>query len=194
MKRHLYLWHRYLGIGLSLAFALWFATGVVMLYAQFPILTPAERLAGLPALDPARFSVTPAAAADTAGLSAPPRRIRMGVLLDRPIYYILPTGRPWLGVYADDGRALAAVDTTTAARVARRHAPADGPPVLLGVLETIDQWTLTNSLNLHRPLYRFGLNDDGGTELYVSAKTGEMVMRTTRNERLWSWLGTIIHW
>ena len=194
MKRHLYLWHRYLGIGLSLAFALWFATGVVMLYAQFPILTPAERLAGLPALDPARFSVTPAAAADTAGLSAPPRRIRMGVLLDRPIYYILPTGRPWLGVYADDGRALAAVDTTTAARVARRHAPADGPPVLLGVVETIDQWTLTNSLNLHRPLYRFGLNDDGGTELYVSAKTGEMVMRTTRNERLWSWLGTIIHW
>ena len=194
MKRHLYLWHRYLGIGLSLAFALWFATGVVMLYSQFPILTPAERLAGLPALDPARFSVTPAAAVDTAGLSAPPRRIRMGVLLDRPIYWILPAGQPWLGVYADDGRALTAVDATTAERVARRHAPADVQPVLFGVVETIDQWTLTNSLNLHRPLYRFGLDDDDGTELYVSAKTGEMVMRTTRNERLWSWLGAIIHW
>ena len=69
MKRSLYLWHRYLGIGLSLAFALWFASGVVMLYAQFPILTPAERLAGLPALDPARFSVTPAAAVAAAGLT-----------------------------------------------------------------------------------------------------------------------------
>jgi len=101
----------------------------------------------------------------------------MGVLLNRPIYYILPAGQPWLGVYADDGRALAAVDATTAARVAGRHAPADAQPVLLGVVETIDQWTLTNSLNLHRPLYRFGLDDGGGTELYVSAKTGEMVMQ-----------------
>ncbi|MYI75927.1 MAG: PepSY domain-containing protein [Acidobacteria bacterium] len=194
MKRRLYLWHRYLGIGLSLAFALWFATGVVMLYAQFPILTPAERLGGLPALDPARFSVTPAAAVDAAGLAAPPRRIRMGMLLDRPIYYILPSAEPWLGVYADDGRVLTAIDGKSAAQVARRHAPAGAQPTLLGLVETIDQWTLTNSLNLHRPLYRFGLDDDGGTELYVSAKTGEMVMRTTRSERMWSWLGTIIHW
>ena len=108
----------------------------------------------------------------------------MGVLLNRPIYYILPAGQPWLGVYADDGRALAAVDATTAARVAGRHAPADAQPVLLGVVETIDQWTLTNSLNLHRPLYRFGLDDGGGTELYVSAKTGEMAMRTTRKNLL----------
>lgn len=194
MKRQLYLWHRYLGIGLSLAFALWFATGVVMLYAQFPILTLAERLADLPALDPARFSVTPAAAVDAAGLTAPPRRMRMGMLLDRPIYYILPAGAPWLGVYADDAQVLTAIDAASAGRVAGRHAPAGAQAALLGVVETIDQWTLTNSLNLHRPLYRFGLDDDDSTELYVSAKTGEMVMRTTRSERLWSWLGTIIHW
>ena len=194
MKRRFYLWHRYLGIGLSLAFALWFATGVVMLYVQFPILTPAERLAGLSALDPSRSSVSPAAAVELAGLSAPPRRVRMGMLLDRPIYYILPPEAPWMGVYADDGQVLTAIDAATAGRVARRHAPAGAQPALLGEVETIDQWTLTNSLNLHRPLYRFGLGDERGTELYVSAKTGEMVMRSTRSERTWSWLGTIIHW
>ena len=194
MKRRFYLWHRYLGIGLSLAFALWFATGVVMLYAQFPILTPAERLAGLPALDPARFSITPAAAVESAGMSAAPRRVRMGTLLDRPIYYILPPGEPWRGVYADDGQVLTGIDETTAGRVARRHAAVGARATLLGAVETVDQWTLTNSLNLHRPLYRFGLDDDRGSELYVSARTGEMVMRTTRSERLWSWLGTIIHW
>ena len=128
MKRSLYLWHRYLGIGLSLAFALWFATGVVMLYAQFPILTPAERLAGLQALDPARFSVTPAAAVDAAGLTAPPRRMRMSKLLDRPIYYILPTEAPWLGVYADDGQVLTAIDATTAgASPAAMRPPAHNP-------------------------------------------------------------------
>ena len=193
LKRHFYLWHRYLGIGLCLAFALWFATGVVMVYAQFPVLTPAARLAGLSALEPARFSITPAAAVQRAGLSAP-RRLRMGMLLDRPIYYILPSGERWLGVYADDGQVLTAIDAKTAGRVASRHAPGGAQPRLLGAVETIDQWTLSNSLNLHRPLYRFGLDDDRGTELYVSATTGEMVMRTTRSQRVWSWLGTIIHW
>ena len=194
VKRRFYLWHRYLGMGLGLAFALWFATGVVMLYAQFPVLTPAERLAGLPALDPAHFSITPAAAVERVGLAAAPRRIRLGMLLDRPIYYILPSGERWRGVYADDGQVLTAIDETTAGRVARRHSPVGARPSLLGRVATIDQWTLSNSLNLHRPLYRFSLDDDSGIELYVSARTGEMVMRTTRSERLWSWLGTIIHW
>ena len=194
MKRLFFLWHRYLGIGLSIPFALWFATGVVMLYSQFPILTPTARFAGLPELQPGRFGITPHDAVQTAGLSASPRRIRLGMLLDRPIYYILPSGEPWLGVYADDGQALAAIDETAALRVARQYAPPGAQPELLGVVETIDQWTLTNSLNLHRPLYRFGLGDDRRTEVYVSARTGEMVMRTTRSDRFWSWLGTIIHW
>ncbi len=194
MTRQLYLWHRYLGIGLGLPFALWFATGVVMLYAQFPILTPAARLQALPELDPARFSLTPHAAVERAGLAEPPRRIRLGLLLDRPIYYILPAGRPWLGVYADTGRVLAAVDEATARRVARRHGGDGTTLALLGMVETADQWTLTNSLNLHRPLYRYAFADDRETEVYVSARTGEMVMRTTGRERLWSWLGTIIHW
>ena len=194
MTRHLYLWHRYLGIGLALPFTLWFATGVVMLYAQFPILTPTARFQDLPQFDPARFSVTPREAVERAGLSEAPRRIRLGLLLDRPIYYILPVVRPWLGVYADNGRVLAAVDEATARQVARQHAPYGTHPELLGVVESVDQWTLTNSLNLHRPLYRFGFWDDRETEVYVSARTGEIVMRTTGRERLLSWLGTIIHW
>ena len=194
MTRQLYLWHRYLGIGLAVPFALWFATGVVMLYSQFPILTPAARFRELPRFDPARFSLTPHAAVERAGLEEPPRRIRLGVLLDRPIYYILPAGRPWLGVYADTGAVLAAVDEATARRVALRHDVDGTPHELLGIVVSVDQWTLTNSLNLHRPLYRYAFGDNRDTEVYVSARTGEMVMRTTRSERLWSWLGTIIHW
>ena len=165
-----------------------------MLYAQFPILTPAARFQELPRFDPAHFSLTPHAAVERAGLEEPPRRIRLGVLLDRPIYYILPAGGPWLGVYADTGGVLAAVDEETARRVALRHDVDGTPHELLDIVESVDQWTLTNSLNLHRPLYRYAFGDDRDTEVYVSARTGEMVMRTTRSERVWSWLGTIIHW
>ena len=33
-----------------------------------------------------------------------------------------------------------------------------------------------------------------GTRLYVSEVTGEVVLRTTRRERLWGYLGPVIHW
>lgn len=51
MKRYLYLWHRWLGIGCCLLMVLWFVSGMVMLYVGYPKLTPLERLAHLPELD-----------------------------------------------------------------------------------------------------------------------------------------------
>lgn len=51
MKRFLYLLHRWAGIALCLVMALWFLSGMVMLYVGYPKLTPAEQLQGLPALD-----------------------------------------------------------------------------------------------------------------------------------------------
>ena len=44
MKRYLYLTHRWLGITLCLFMAMWFFSGLVMMYVGYPKLTPAERL------------------------------------------------------------------------------------------------------------------------------------------------------
>jgi hypothetical protein len=38
------------------------------------------------------------------------------------------------------------------------------------------------------------MNDAAGTELYVSAHSGEVVRDTTRFERGWSWVGSVVHW
>src|SRR5258707_13750164 len=96
-----------------------------------------------------------------------PRRIRLAMLQSRPIYYILPRGRRWLGVFADNGELLKGVTPDTALRIAT---DTSGFPKgrYLGSVSDIDQWTLTNSLNLLRPLYRLRLDDAAGTELYVS--------------------------
>ena len=59
-KRWLYLLHRWAGITLCLFFAMWFISGVVMMYVGYPKLTPAERLGHLAPLDPAGVTVTPA--------------------------------------------------------------------------------------------------------------------------------------
>ena len=50
MKRWLYLVHRWLGIPLCLVMALWFFSGMVMLYVGYPKLSDEERLQGLAAL------------------------------------------------------------------------------------------------------------------------------------------------
>ncbi len=193
MRRQLYLWHRYLGIGLCLLFIIWFVSGVVMLYVRMPILYPAERFSYLNEFNPTEVMISPAAAAAKAGFDEPPRRIRLASFDGRPIYYLLPRGRRWVGVYADTGARLDAVTPHMASVIASR-ASKGSPARYVGTVETIDQWTLTNSLNLQRPLHRIAIDDPALTELYVSSVTGEIVMRTSRRERILAWFGPIAHW
>jgi hypothetical protein len=45
-----------------------------------------------------------------------------------------------------------------------------------------------------RPFFLVSLGDAEDTELYVSARSGEIVLDTTRTERIWNWLGSIPRW
>ena len=58
-------------------------------------------------------------------------------------------------------------------------------------VERVDQWTLVQSRQL--PLHKFRVNDERGTELYVSPRTGEVTMVTTRRGRALAWISTIPH-
>jgi uncharacterized iron-regulated membrane protein len=191
--RQLYLWHRYLGVALCLLFLMWFVSGIVMLYVRMPILFPEERLSLLAPVTPDAVVLTPAQAVERAGLSEAPRRIRLAMLEGRPIYYVLPRSRPWIGVFADTGDLLGTVGPGTAVAITKQTT-GTGDAQYVGTVSEIDQWTLTNSLNLHRPLHRIRVDDEVATELYVSAMTGEVVMRSTGRERALAWLGPIVHW
>jgi PepSY-associated TM region len=56
-----------------------------------------------------------------------------------------------------------------------------------------DQWTVSGEFDRDRPLDRVALNDDAGTEVYVSS-TGTVVLTTTRGVRVANYLGSIPHW
>jgi hypothetical protein len=80
---------------------------------------------------------------------------------------------------------------------ARREAP------LPGGLEAVraaanpieyDQWTVAGDFDSDRPLTRIALNDEAGTEIYVSARSGGVVLTTTRGERLLNYIGSVAHW
>jgi hypothetical protein len=57
-----------------------------------------------------------------------------------------------------------------------------------------DQWTVSGEFDPDRPLYRVALNDERGTELYVSSKTADVVLVTTLRVRALNYLGSVVHW
>jgi hypothetical protein len=198
-RRWLYLTHRWLGIAGCLLFAMWFLSGLVMMYVGFPELTEQERLRGLSALRIGEAVVTPAAALaalpDGAG-KLPPQRMSLQTLHastpPEPVWRILDAQGHRHVVSARDGRLLGPFDAGQAEIIARAFS---GRPAARWV-ETLDrdQWTVPNGLNPLRPLHRIAVGDAADTELYVSSLTGEVVRDTTRLERFWNWLGAVPHW
>jgi hypothetical protein len=57
-----------------------------------------------------------------------------------------------------------------------------------------DQWTVGGAYDPDRPLYRAEIDDEAGTELYVAASTGDVVLITTRTERAANYAGSVLHW
>lgn len=189
-RRWLYIVHRWVGIGSAVLFAMWFATGLVMMYVPYPSLTDRERLTGLDPIDWAQVRVTPDQALQAAGLSAWPQRFKLEMMVGEPVYRINAKER--ITVSARDGHRITGVDAAQAEKIARRFARHPGPETA----DTIerDQWTVAGGYNAHRPLHKVSLADAKGTSLYVSSKTGEVVLDATRFERVWNWLGTVPHW
>ena len=187
--RWLILVHRYLGIPLSVLFVVWFASGIVMMYTRdMPRLTPELRLERLAELDLDRVALAPAAAARRAYLSPTPRSALLLTVMGRPAYRF-----DGVTVFADTGERLAAVDPTAAAAVASRFTGRPREAVeYAGTLTEPDQWTLVERGQL--PLHKLLIADEARTELYVSPRTAEVVMLTTRGSRLLAWVGAIPHW
>lgn len=189
-KRTLALTHRWLGIGGGLLFVAWFASGIVMMYARMPHLGTLERLERLEPLALDSLATSATQAADLAGMA--PERVRVGMLLDRPVFRLALAGR-WSTVYADDRpELLLGLEAHEATEVARRFAP-DSPAIRYERhLESADQWTLQSTAFL--PAHRIALGDAQAARVYVSDATGEIIMKTTAAGRRWAWPGAILHW
>lgn len=178
---------------MCLLIAMWFLSGVVLMYVHFPALTPDERLRSLPALDPTTLRHTP----DALLARSTPRSLTLTTVAGRPAWIAQSVDGSWLRQYADSGKPLGAIDIPLAKKAASQFmAPAGQETVPVESVDLIemDQWTVSGSLHSHRPLFEVRINDTRGTVLYVSSQTGQVVRDTTRSERVWNWLGANLHW
>lgn len=184
-RRWLLLGHRWLGIGTGLVFALWIGSGLVMLYVPFPSFTRAERLAHLAPLAWERVQVGPEAALIAAGNPTASAAIALEMSGDVPVYRLTGADGHRLAVSAMTGAVREPIDGNEARRIAGG---------VHSVTVWRDQWTVTARYDPLRPFHKVALGDGAGTELYVSARTGEIALDTTRWERGWNWVGAVTHW
>ena len=184
--------HRYFGMAVGVLMLMWFATGIVMIYVPYPQLSPAGHLASLAPV-PSGTCCTPRIsrlADDELVVS-----VQVETLLGKPVARIRPDGRPPFHAALDGGPFE--IDAATAHKIAVDAAPRiAGPAANIRSADIIerDQWTVAEDYDSDRPLYRFSFDDGPGTQAYVSASSGEIVLWTTRAERFWNWLGAVPHW
>ncbi|WP_255475072.1 PepSY domain-containing protein [Pusillimonas sp. ANT_WB101] len=214
-KRITYLVHRWTGVGACVLMAIWFLSGVVMLFVGYPKLLPAERLAALPVLSAPDCCVPVEAALAQAQKPTDVREIQLTAQGGQPYYRLLQNDGRYISVNARTGLLRSPVTKDEAVLAARtygeqaRHGqdagnqpiaesttPLPGPVMgatWLGLTQE-DRWTHSGMLNAHRPLHRVQLEDPAHTLLYVSSSTGEIVMDAPRAERAWNYVGAWLHW
>jgi len=189
-RRPLIYTHRWLGIAGGVVFVTWFASGIVMMYARMPEITIQERLARLAPIDlsSARVSI-----AEACGLQ-PCDRARISMLGDRPAYRVQSRGESTT-IFADTGEPFHGLTQDQAIDLAQRFAPEHGSTLRYGALMTdSDQWTLSGEARRAMPLHRLALGDSQDTNIYISDKTGDVVMKTTGSSRRWAYAGAVLHW
>jgi len=182
--------HRWLGVLLGLFFAMWFFSGIVMMYVPFPSISDRERLTHLPEINLESLNVSAAEALVVCGAERV-TKMRVISINSRPTYVCDGEDGTKKGIYADDGTLTAPIEESYI--LARKNAVMQAPVSVITKTE-FDQWTVHQRFDGYRPLYRLELNDELGTNLYFSSVTGELVQRTTAHQRFWNYIGAVPHW
>jgi hypothetical protein len=191
-NRNLSLVHRWLGVVLCLFFTAWFASGIVLIYVPFPALSDVDRRAASTDVDVRRIETTPEEAIKSLNSELLYDQIRLIARSYRPLYVLHPRGGEVAAIWADNGQDASVGNSDDASTIAVRFSGSSVAKVE-GPLD-LDQWTVHEGFDSLRPYYRVSLDDEAGTVLYVSQRSGEVVQQTKRAERIWNYFGAIVHW
>ncbi|MBI3491133.1 MAG: PepSY domain-containing protein [Acidobacteria bacterium] len=190
LKRSAIFVHRWLGVALCLVFLLWFPTGIVMMYWDFPSVTAADRLERSPALNAANVRVSAADALATLDASFRPTQVRLNTFDGRPAYRFR-SGREEAIVYADTGERQRDVSNSMMDRVASAWTGRPASDATIHAID-VDQWTVQGSFRNLKPIWKYSWPN--GEQVYVSQASGEVEQYTTTASRLGAYLGAIPHW
>ena len=177
---------------IGLVMVAWCGSGIVMMYVQYPSVSKTLALAGLSPLNLHNCCNTDII--DELGL-VDIYRFKIEMMADEPVLRINGSNGKNPIVYLRRPATFAITGAELANEISQTL------QTNLGIsgdseyrLVERDQWTVTNFYNSHRPLHQFTMNDDLGSQWYISNSTGELVQYSTRQQRFWNWVGPVTHW
>lgn len=188
--RLLILFHRWLGVAFCLLFAMWFASGIVMHFVPFPAMSETERVTGLLPIDRTRVLHGPAEAV-AASQIGDVTRVRLRQRRDGPVYLV--SGPSASKALRADDLGDGAIRSAQLAGILATNDMREADAAVATEIFS-DQWTVAEQYDQYRPFYRIALQDASGTEVYLSATSGEIVLETTRRQRWWNYAGSVAHW
>lgn len=190
MTRVLATLHRWISIVLCLMFALWFTSGIVMIYVPFPSLSDSERIGRAAVIDISKVNSLTAALNATGVKSA--NRLRLLQYQQRPILVAQGDNNVVSASFADSSEAVEPLTKPDAITIAQEFFNTSVASVSDPLL--YDQWVVHDRFDPFRPFFRVEMADSVGTHLYVSAKSTEVLQKTNRSQRTWNYLGAVVHW
>src|SRR5207302_5258506 len=151
-------------------FLMWFASGIVMMYWQFPEVTPAARLSHATALDSSRIHLSPAEAYARLRLDSAPIAAQLLTYDGRPAYRFRFGLDDRSIVYADNGEIQSDFAPDLTLRIASAWARQPASAAKEEVNTEADQWTVSEEFAELRPLRKYSWPD--GQQVYISTVTG----------------------
>jgi len=212
--------HRWVGVVLALFMLVWFSTGAVIAFLGAPGVSRQQQLAHAASLSPqdgwlslgdalrasaaARKEASRGESASGGGMGGhgtdggghSRKAHDAAVIADARLARV--GGAPvWL-VEDDLGRrfALSALDgalVSFSADEAQRIAGDWLGAATLAYVDTVDAPVGVRNAEALKPFHRFAVEDGAGTQIVVSARTGEVVQVATRVERGFSYVGNWLH-
>ena len=145
---------------MCLVFFLWFASGIVMMYVEYPMLTEQERIRSLSPLEIDAIEIEVSALEKR--IKPEQRVIGFSITshLDRPVFHAQFGDGTTLVMFADTGETLGPTTESSAVEAARIFARNSALGATARYLEALemDQWTVYGGFSSHRPLHKVALS------------------------------------
>ncbi|WP_045226751.1 PepSY domain-containing protein [Methyloterricola oryzae] len=223
MKSTLFWIHRWIGVLLALFMAVWFASGIVIMYtenlnesreAQLQHAEPLKPQADWLSLGEAwersaaarKAQATAEKALLTEGKTQPTAQTgakasasadsivdaRLLREAGQPVWLIENGPGKRFAISALDGT-LRRISVEDALRTAAHWVSSEGGPAAVSYLDTIETDSTLNNQESWKPFHRIAVEDGHGTQLLISARTGEVIRASTEFERALYYTGNWIH-
>lgn len=181
--------HRITGTIISLFFLMWFVSGLVLLYHPFPNVSQLQKNE--------KMDVLPDSLSDIrtvlAQLPEPEKNIKnLNVkYFQEQILFSIKTKDSLYTICGDTTLKVKAITEETIENIAKKWV--DAPIAKVDTLNERDIWIMYSRYTHEMPIYKYYFEDKDKHQLYIAARSSEVQQFTGREQRFWTWVGSIPH-